>query len=333
MPSDWINADQALRLVSESCHPMLARKSICTRANAGLIRARARRVIMGSEQADECDVPTKFWWARGEAALEQNWATGDFETWIDGGTHCLAFGVEFLRTDIVAMVPSKLHGKTLSEWQAGNFEPAGRCLEELKASLGLTTAEASSALLKHCRAGLVRSRCKEIWSRLRTRYGDQEPDVEHDVEVPEWAWSSVSGPDAILNWPASAFAGEDLIDGDEVKVKLTGVELEVGGVIELERYIQSLRSDAEGAPPKEPEAPASVGKGGRRPSEKWPDWVAELVAVVHDEGIPGGVGSQGQEKLLERIANALAERGLEGPARTTVQPVVQAVLDRLRAGN
>lgn len=325
-----MNADQALRLVSDACHPLQARKSICSRANAGLVRTRARRLIIGSEQADECAVPTKFWWARGEPALEQNWAAGDFETWIDSNTHCLAFGVEFLRSDIVAIIPSKQHGRTLAEWKPGNFEPAGRCLDELKISLGLTTAEASAAIMKHCRAGLVPSRCKEVWWRLRNRYGDQEPEVQHDIEIPEWTWSSVSNSDAILNWPASSFVGEDTIDGDEVKVKLTGVAFEVGAIIELERYIRSSRADEKPQDAMDAETATVRSRGGRRPSKNWPEWVAELVAIVHYEGIPEGRGSQGQEELLGKVDDALARRGAESLARTTVQPVVQAVLDRLR---
>jgi hypothetical protein len=65
-------------------------------------------------------------------------------------------------------------------------------------------------------------------------------------------------------------------------------------------------------------------------SEQWRPWIAELVAEVHDHGVPEGVGSQGQEELIKRVADALAKRGIDGLGRSTVQPVVQAVLDRMR---
>jgi hypothetical protein len=45
-------------------------------------------------------VPKEFWWAKGHRALDQNWTTGDFETWIKSTTRLRAFGVSFLRADI-----------------------------------------------------------------------------------------------------------------------------------------------------------------------------------------------------------------------------------------
>jgi predicted nucleotide-binding protein len=46
-----------------------------------------------------------MWWAQGEAALTQNWTTGDFETWIDHKIHLKAFGVMFRRADVQKMIP------------------------------------------------------------------------------------------------------------------------------------------------------------------------------------------------------------------------------------
>jgi hypothetical protein len=83
----------------------------------------------------------------------------------------------------------------------------------------------------------------------------------------------------------------------------------------------------------ETETVASIDRGGRRLSELWPDWVAELVALIHDEGSPEGTGSQGSDRIIAAIEERLAESGLACPARTTVQPTVSKVLRRLRAGN
>ena len=56
---------------------------ICARANDGLIRAKAEKFVIEVETLDDAIVPERFWWARGEAALDQNWTAGDFETWIN----------------------------------------------------------------------------------------------------------------------------------------------------------------------------------------------------------------------------------------------------------
>ena len=192
MDNYWIDAARAYEIVF-SVSPSSAGDTICSRAYDGLVAARAKRLVIGHRVDDDCAMPTEFWWARGGTALEKNWAAGDFETWIDKRVHCRAYGVQFKRIDIEAILPA--------------------------------------------------------------------------VET--------SSPSFTVS-------------------------------------------------------PSSTQSGGRRLSDRWPDWVAELVAVVHDEGIPVGVGSQGQEELIRRVADALASRGTASPARTTVQPVVQAVLDRLR---
>jgi hypothetical protein len=65
-------------------------------------------------------------------------------------------------------------------------------------------------------------------------------------------------------------------------------------------------------------------------SALWPVWVAELVTVIHEEGVPAGAGSKGVDVLISRVAERLAERGQETPTRSTVQDTVRAVLRRLR---
>lgn len=70
---------------------------------------------------------------------------------------------------------------------------------------------------------------------------------------------------------------------------------------------------------------------GRPMSALWPEWVAELVSLVHEEGMPEGSGTNGTEELISSVANRLAARGLEAPARTTVQETVKTVLRRLRS--
>ena len=95
---EWISAQAALALVKNSC-------AICKRAHAGLVKARAVRFIYAGKSSDNVDVPASMWWAEGEAALEQDWSTGDFETWINQEIHLQAFGVMFNSADIQQMLP------------------------------------------------------------------------------------------------------------------------------------------------------------------------------------------------------------------------------------
>jgi hypothetical protein len=102
---EWISAARALTLIKPAMTGFIAKKTICIRAHNGLIRSRAQRYMQGKTTLDNYDVPPQFWWAEGELALEQNWVTGDFETWIDQRHHLKAFGVSFLRADLEKMLP------------------------------------------------------------------------------------------------------------------------------------------------------------------------------------------------------------------------------------
>jgi len=152
------------------------------RANAALL------IFRDTERLTDVNVPRKFWWAKGYAALTQNWELGDFETWIDRKIHIEAFGVRFHRGDLDLM-------------------------------LGVA--------------------------------------------------SSVAKP-----------------------------------------------------------APIAKEAGGRPMSTLWPEWVAELTSLLHEEGLPS---SPSADDLINRVADRLARRGLDAPARTTVQDTARAVLRRLRA--
>lgn len=113
----WISAAEAASLLTSAFNSQqLAQVTICKRAHGGLIHARAERFMVdGVEHVlmDEfgdiqnIDIEKEFWWAEGNAALHQNWVTGDFDTWVEGDeSHLQAFGVSFLRSDIEELIPA-----------------------------------------------------------------------------------------------------------------------------------------------------------------------------------------------------------------------------------
>jgi predicted nucleotide-binding protein len=103
---------------------MDAVRTICTRAHAGLIKARAKMFIDDGKRHSDADVPPQFWWAEGDAALEQNWDVGDFETWTNHGYIRLqAFGVTFRRADIEQLKPASAANPTAP---SPARRPAGR---------------------------------------------------------------------------------------------------------------------------------------------------------------------------------------------------------------
>lgn len=102
---EWISAAAALNLLKPTMNYSMATKAICARAHDGVVRACAEHYVWGNQSAVRYNIPKEFWWARGYEALDQNWMTGDFETWIDNRIHLKAYGVSFLRADIERMLP------------------------------------------------------------------------------------------------------------------------------------------------------------------------------------------------------------------------------------
>jgi hypothetical protein len=169
-------------------------------------------------------------------------------------------------------------------------------------------------LAKRAHAGLLRARCL-----LMVINGTQK---HHNCEVPAGFWWA-EGHDALKqNWQLGDF---------ETWIK-NSVRYQVFGVRFLREDVETIAGPARLAA-SSTVVLAAEKSGGRPMSALWPEWVAELARYVHDEGVPDGQGAAGSDELIASIAENLARRGLEAPARATVQETAKAVLRRLRAGN
>jgi len=107
---EWISAAAALALLKPVLGEYTAMLTIAERAHDGIVRSRAARFVLKdpdkkARAEQDFDMPAEFWWARGHSALKQNWASGDFETWIRETIHLRAYGVRFLRADIAKVIP------------------------------------------------------------------------------------------------------------------------------------------------------------------------------------------------------------------------------------
>jgi hypothetical protein len=339
MDDAWISAAEALALV-DRMNPYSAARSICGRANDGVVAARAHTLIIGDRRAEDVDVPAQFWWAPGHAALEQKWQSGDFETWIDQKFHCRAYGVRFLKRDIVAMLPpERTTGSQLKLASEGNYAPASRCIEELQRQLSCTKKEAAVHIVRFCRAGLVEGRCASFWYEVTDIFGTHEV-ASDNVAIPSWFWEKCAlAPDAILDWQSGTFAGRGMVGAHMHKARIRGAEFDVSGLVDMENMLREQDSPpasplrtAAAAP--SPQSAEPTARGGRPKSENWANWIAELVCYVYEEGIPQGAGAEGQDAMIGAVEERLALRDLESPSRSTVQAAVRAALLRLRsAGN
>jgi hypothetical protein len=183
---EWISATDALETVATALNHYEAVRAICSRANDGLIAARAAKLVVGDRPGtDNTDIPESFWWARGKAALEQNWATGDFDTWIDRRVHWRAYGVSFSRSGIETLIgptrasraapsdqPTKLGGRPPAAWwddlwiemcrqlYGGDLQP------KRQSDIESAMKDWASAHGHHPSSSTIRERARKLWTAL-----------------------------------------------------------------------------------------------------------------------------------------------------------------------
>src|SRR5215212_5921417 len=107
MAHEWITAETALRYLTDEVYSYNEQRAICERAHSGMIAAKADLLVWNGQEHRQQLIPKEFWWAEGHEALEQNWTTGDFSTWIEKSTEAKAFGVSFDFLGISELAPAE----------------------------------------------------------------------------------------------------------------------------------------------------------------------------------------------------------------------------------
>ncbi|MEZ5709068.1 MAG: hypothetical protein R3E02_06765 [Blastomonas sp.] len=161
------------------------------------------------------------------------------------------------------------------------------------------------------------------------------PDGDGMFPVSRSFWSSFLASEPVRrewDWLAGDF--EFNIDrnrkgwGDNGSGSVLGLEIDAN---QLPQFSWPTPNDD-----KDARSPQTAGQhgGGRPAANWWPDFAEELAVYIHEEGIPEGQQHEGQSALIDAIFARMAEQGKAEPGRGTVQPVVNAVLRRIRsAGN
>ena len=148
---DWMSAADAVEVLKPVMGTAQAQRTICARANDGLIRTRANALYIDETRADTNEMPTEFWWDRGGSLLTQNWDSGHFETWIGDRSErhrYKAYGVQFLRSQIMGILPASARAQARNR-PAGatkifighGHSAAWRDLKDFISKLGLTHDE------------------------------------------------------------------------------------------------------------------------------------------------------------------------------------------------
>ncbi|NML93053.1 hypothetical protein [Novosphingobium olei] len=199
---------------------------------------------------------------------------------------------------------------------------------------------ASDALLRRLQSGQLPSRASLLTEDWDNSFEiEPEPPLRRDADgmfpVPLTFWAGFAAAFPIRkewDWLAGDF--EFKVDG-----KRTGWgENGSGSALGLEVDANQLPHFSWPRPSDEragESVPSPVQRGGGRPAANWwPDFAEELAIYIHETGIPEGQGHDGQSTIIDAVFARMSERKKTEPGRGTVQPVVNAILRRLRsAGN
>lgn len=207
----------------------------------------------------------------------------------------------------------------------------------LSKSQGLSLERASSLLEERAALGHLVAKAGLRIETTETRGVDATAEYVNE-EVPRWAWQArrTRHASSLFDWQTDSYTAWTIPRPDNKcqafkSVELIGIEFRAADIAELTgSAILSIASEDKLVAPSL-ERPKSDNRGGRKPHEGWPLFVAELCAHIHDNGIPEGIGTEGADALIEAVQTALMKRGIENaPSRATVQSAVGATLLRLR---
>jgi hypothetical protein len=174
---EWIRAAEAVAMLKPILADYSARLRICERAFAGLMRARAEQFHQGSRTFQNHDIPKEFWWAKGHEALNQDWAAGDFSTWIDQKFELKAFGVTFARADIERLLPPQAQAKAPAVAHTQEDDEIIKKLDALVPSSAMSYKQAMLDLKDDTRVSF-RGPALELREALREILDHLAPDTE-----------------------------------------------------------------------------------------------------------------------------------------------------------
>ena len=289
--------------------------ALCARAYAGLIRARARLFLAGDEKREWADVPKEFWWATGHAALEQDWKSGDFSTWIEQRHHLQAFGVTFALSDVLEMVEftqRPIIARQLSVANDTDWMTTRAAIQSIVSASIVEAHKAEKFLTEQGRLGFVVARAVQADGI----YGDRPEGERHwdarEWDVPVWVWEMIAGAEELFDdWDVGKFTTRGRASNGLTLLMLSGVHL-------LRGSIEVLTG---------PQTPASRNdaKRGRRPTYDWATATAAVWGKIFRSELTPEVQADIEKALIDVLAV-----GDKSPSPSTVRPFAKPIWEEFQ---
>lgn len=320
MAEQWIDAATAAGIVSDVRPPNGGTRKLCARAHIGLVKARAQLLV--STRAGRADqrgtnvmVPERFWWAEGNTALEQDWPSGDFSTWIDR-VHIQAFGVRFALSGVLEMLSHDLRApiaRRLSVAGSQVWIPARSAIQLVKGD------DPKAVIVERARLGFVSCRAVEAKRFEETQATDLVWE-EREWDVPPWFWQPSSWLPGHENWELGQFGSQEPTSVGQGWMRISGVHFLAESLTSLDP--PSPGADASAGPISQ--SPGRPGPGGRIPQAWWDDMWCDVWALIYQ-----GDFKPSSQADVERAMLTWAEAKGQSLAEATARPKARKLFQAL----
>jgi hypothetical protein len=305
MAEQWIDAAQALEIAGDPI-------SLCTRLSAGLITARARTLTMDGQEAHNVSVPKTFWWAKGYEALEQDWSSGDFFTWIERKSQVSAFGVQFPLSAVLEMLAFEkraIVARSLSVSGSADWLSALQARQLAYNEFRFNPMTAGSAIIEQARLGFVSARAVLAQGSFVGHTESNWSWEEREWNIPIWYWTEFTGADkSSQNWDLGRFSGRGAAPDRTRWITLSGVHFHRASLFCLD-------------PAKAKVEPPEANRGRKA---KY-DWAA-ATSNVATRLLCGELIPKAQADVERAFITALT-KGDEGPNEASVRPYAKQLYE------
>ena len=317
MQQIWVPASKALSIVArELGSEALAASAICERAHARLLVATAELFVLGGARSPDALIPAEFWWAEGHEALEQDWARGDFSTWIDSEVQARAFGVQFDFEGLKKLLPPENAARALRELSVSSdpaWISASGARRFMYETVGTPPTTAGPRLLDQCRLGFIPARAQLMQMRMYANQANWSAE-EREWNVPEWFWTNFTQTgSSSQDWDRGLFKGNGKAPTGSCHIQLIGV------------YFLKSALEALVPPAFAPETSPEQNKGGRPRKEWWDD----LWCAVWGLAWRGDLQPKNQADI-ERAMMAWIEQRGETASESTIKPLARKMFAEMQ---
>lgn len=220
MVGQWIEASKALELIGSNL-------ALCERLRAGLIKSSARLFLKDDDRLEEVLLPASFWWADGHEALDQDWDTGDFSTWIDHSEHWQAFGVTLDLAGVLEMLPFERRAIVSRELSVVGSEVWVTAKEARRFAYqhgNINPVAAGGFVIKQARLGFLSARAVLAQGSDGRHNQDDWAWQFREWDIPSWFWEKFTSAEcSSQDWETGTFSGRANGPGKIRLVTLSGV--------------------------------------------------------------------------------------------------------------